>query len=214
MFDPGELEQIARAAGAPDARVVTEELSAAMLGWPVRTFEAAVPPGKLGFRWAMFAYRTWQRLSWVDRNVLSRVVPREWFYNALITGTKPAADADVVLPIRCGPSTGQDRQVSNTSALPAPSDIALRPGMPSADDMQRPVEPLWRGMLVYRVLTLLSVRGGAGVVAGRLRLEARRARRARRDGRVDGGVRLLLPRRRAARPAARWRSPTSWSPSR
>jgi signal transduction histidine kinase len=28
--------------------------------------------------------------------------------------------------------------------------------MPSPDDMQRPVEPLWRGMLVYRVLTLLS----------------------------------------------------------
>lgn len=29
--------------------------------------------------------------------------------------------------------------------------------MPSAVDMQRPVEPLWRGMLVYRTLTLISV---------------------------------------------------------
>jgi signal transduction histidine kinase len=29
--------------------------------------------------------------------------------------------------------------------------------MPSAVDMQRPVEPLWRGMLVYRTLTLASV---------------------------------------------------------
>jgi signal transduction histidine kinase len=28
--------------------------------------------------------------------------------------------------------------------------------MPSAVDMQRPVEPLWRGLLVYRVLTLVS----------------------------------------------------------
>ena len=29
--------------------------------------------------------------------------------------------------------------------------------MPSAVDMHRPVEPLWRGMLVYRALTLISV---------------------------------------------------------
>jgi signal transduction histidine kinase len=34
---------------------------------------------------------------------------------------------------------------------------APAPGMPSAVDMQRPVEPLWRGMLVYRTLTLISV---------------------------------------------------------
>jgi ubiquinone/menaquinone biosynthesis C-methylase UbiE len=87
-FDPAELEEIAHRAGARDARVVTEELTAAMLGWPVRTFEAAVPPGKLGMRWAMFAYRGWQRLSWLDRNVLARVVPRSWFYNALVTGTR------------------------------------------------------------------------------------------------------------------------------
>ncbi len=89
-FDPAALEAIARGAGAPDARVVTEELTAAMLGWPVRTFESAVPPGKLGMGWAMFAYRSWLRLSWLDAHVLARVVPREWFYNAVITGTRPA----------------------------------------------------------------------------------------------------------------------------
>jgi ubiquinone/menaquinone biosynthesis C-methylase UbiE len=87
-FDPAELEDIARRAGARDARVVTEEFTAAMLGWPARTFEAAVPPGKLGMRWAMFAYRGWQQLSWLDQNVLARVVPRAWFYNALVTGTR------------------------------------------------------------------------------------------------------------------------------
>lgn len=87
-FDPAELEDIARRAGAQDARVVTEEFTAAMLGWPVRTFEAAVPPGKLGMGWAMFAYRSWQRLSWLDQRVLTRVVPRAWFYNALVTGTR------------------------------------------------------------------------------------------------------------------------------
>ncbi|GAA5138851.1 class I SAM-dependent methyltransferase [Pseudonocardia adelaidensis] len=88
VFDPAELEDTARRAGARDVRVVTEELTAAMLGWPVRTFEAAVPPGKLGWGWAMFAYRSWQRLSWLDANVLARVVPRGWFYNALVTGTR------------------------------------------------------------------------------------------------------------------------------
>ena len=76
VFDPDRLERYAHAAGAVDVRVVTEELSAAVFGWPVRTFEAAVPPEKLGMGWAMFAYRTWQRLSWVDEHVLSRVVPR------------------------------------------------------------------------------------------------------------------------------------------
>ena len=37
----------------------------------------------------MFAYRTWQRLSWLDSRVLSRVVPRSLFYNALVTGVRP-----------------------------------------------------------------------------------------------------------------------------
>jgi ubiquinone/menaquinone biosynthesis C-methylase UbiE len=90
VFDPAELEDTARRAGARDARVVTEEFTAAMLGWPVRTFEAAVPAGKLGWGWAMFAYRSWQRLSWLDTHLLTRVVPRSWFYNALVTGTRAA----------------------------------------------------------------------------------------------------------------------------
>ena len=90
VFDPDELEALVNRIGAGDVRVVTEEFTAAMLGWPVRTFEAAVPPDRLGWGWAMFAYRSWQRLSWLDRTVLARVVPRGWFYNALVTGTKAA----------------------------------------------------------------------------------------------------------------------------
>ncbi|RKT57199.1 class I SAM-dependent methyltransferase [Saccharothrix australiensis] len=89
-FDPSDLERTARAAGATEVRAVTEELSAALFGWPVRTFEAAVPRGKLGFGWAMFAYRTWQRLSWVDENVLAKLLPREVFYNVSVTGRKRA----------------------------------------------------------------------------------------------------------------------------
>ncbi len=88
-FDPAQLERMARAAGARQVKAVTEELSAALFGWPVRTFEAAVRRDKLGFGWAMFAYRAWQRLSWLDENVLSKVMPRELFYNVLVTGTKP-----------------------------------------------------------------------------------------------------------------------------
>jgi ubiquinone/menaquinone biosynthesis C-methylase UbiE len=88
-FDPTELEELVRAAGAADVRAKTEELAAALFGWPVRTFEAAVPQEKLTFGWRMFAYRAWQRLSWVDENVLRKVAPRELFYNVMITGTKP-----------------------------------------------------------------------------------------------------------------------------
>jgi SAM-dependent methyltransferase len=76
-FDPATLQDTARRAGAMEVRVLTEEFTA-----------AAVPPGKLGMRWAMFAFRSWQRLSWVDAHLASRIVPRAWFYNALVTGTK------------------------------------------------------------------------------------------------------------------------------
>jgi SAM-dependent methyltransferase len=90
-FAPATLRRLAIAAGAVDVSVRTEELTAAWFGWPVRTFEAAVPPGKLGWDWAMFAYRGWQRLSSLDRR-LARVVPPGLFYNALVTGIRPGAD--------------------------------------------------------------------------------------------------------------------------
>jgi hypothetical protein len=68
---------------------VTEELAAALFGWPVRTFEAAVPQEKLTLGWRLFAYKAWLRLSWLDENVLAKIAPRNVFYNVLITGTKP-----------------------------------------------------------------------------------------------------------------------------
>ena len=87
-FPPAGLRRLAHAAGAVDVQVRTEELTAAWFGWPVRTFESAVPPGKLGLSWAFFAYKGWLRLSAVDRR-LSRIVPAGLFYNALVTGTRP-----------------------------------------------------------------------------------------------------------------------------
>jgi len=86
-FAPASLAAVARAAGAVQVQVRTNELLAAWFGWPVRTFECAVPKGKLGMRWATFAMTGWMRLSAVDR-VLERIVPKGLFYNAEITGLK------------------------------------------------------------------------------------------------------------------------------
>ncbi len=88
-FDPDELERMCLRAGAVEVETITEEFTASWFGWPVRTFEAAVKPGALGWNWALFAYRTWQGLSSLDANVFSRFVPKELFYNVSVTGTKP-----------------------------------------------------------------------------------------------------------------------------
>ncbi|WP_216215826.1 class I SAM-dependent methyltransferase [Amycolatopsis aidingensis] len=93
-FDPSELERTALGAGAVDVEAVTEEFTAALLGWPIRTVEAAVPQEKLTLRWRLFAYRAWLRLSAVDRKLLARVLPRELFYNVMITGVKPPAPTE------------------------------------------------------------------------------------------------------------------------
>jgi SAM-dependent methyltransferase len=87
-FVPGELAALASHSGAVDVQVKTSELLASWFGWPVRTFECAVPKEKLGMRWATFALRGWQALSAVDAR-LERVVPAGLFYNAEITGRKP-----------------------------------------------------------------------------------------------------------------------------
>jgi SAM-dependent methyltransferase len=88
-FVPSVLEGMAVRAGAVGTSTKCEELTAAWFGWPVRTFEAAVPPERLGFKWANFAMKGWQRLSTVDR-ALSRVVPKDLYYNVEITGCKPS----------------------------------------------------------------------------------------------------------------------------
>ena len=86
----GDLSARRTTASAADVRTRTDELTAAWFGWPVRTFEAAVPREKLGFGWAMFAFTNWQRLHKLDSTVLARFVPAGLFYNVEITGTKPA----------------------------------------------------------------------------------------------------------------------------
>jgi ubiquinone/menaquinone biosynthesis C-methylase UbiE len=87
-FDPAALAATVERAGAVDVHTVTEELTAAWFGWPVRTFEAAVPSERLGYRWRMFAFRSWLALSRVDR-ALAHVVPASLFYNVSVSATKP-----------------------------------------------------------------------------------------------------------------------------
>lgn len=89
-FDPGELRSTVRRAGFDEVSTVTEELTAAWFGWPVRTLEHAVNPERIGRRWARFAYTSWLRLSAADQ-VLGRVVPDELFYNVAVTAVRPDA---------------------------------------------------------------------------------------------------------------------------
>lgn len=88
-FQPDRLAAACMRAGAVDVRTTTQELTAAWFGWPVRTFEAAIRPGVLGWGWAHFAYRGWQRLNALDRRVWSKVVPADLFYNVSVTGVRP-----------------------------------------------------------------------------------------------------------------------------
>lgn len=88
-FDPDALADTCERAGATEVRTVTDELTAAWFGWPVRTFEAAVNPQAIGWKWAQFAYRGWMQLSWLDEHVFDRVVPDRYFYNVGVTGVKP-----------------------------------------------------------------------------------------------------------------------------
>lgn len=86
-FVPRELASLVARAGGQDVVTTTEELTASWWGWPVRTFEAAVPPERLGLRWRVFAYKSWLRLSAFDRAV-HPFVPDSLYYNVSVSATK------------------------------------------------------------------------------------------------------------------------------
>ncbi len=88
-FDPDELARLCLRAGAVEVRTATDELTASWFGWPVRTFEVAVNPQAIGWKWAQFAYQGWLKLSWLDEHVWDRIVPDRFFYNVGVTGVKP-----------------------------------------------------------------------------------------------------------------------------
>jgi ubiquinone/menaquinone biosynthesis C-methylase UbiE len=88
-FDPAEVERTAREIGFTDVRVVTEDLTASWFGWAVRTIEGSTAPGRLGARWAFWAYRNYLRLQRLDDAVMSHLVPRQLFYNLILHARKP-----------------------------------------------------------------------------------------------------------------------------
>lgn len=89
IFSPEDLERLARTAGFDQVRTETEELTANWFGWTTRTVEAMVGFDRLPFRYPLLAYHVWKKLFTFDEKVLSRVVPKGVFYNAILTGTKP-----------------------------------------------------------------------------------------------------------------------------
>lgn len=90
IFSPEDLERLARDAGFGEVRTETEELTANWFGWTTRTVEAMVGEDRLPARYPWYAYRVWSKLFAFDDRVLSRIVPKGVFYNAILTGVKPS----------------------------------------------------------------------------------------------------------------------------
>lgn len=89
-FEPSQVAGWAREVGFERIRIETEELTASLFGWAVRTVEGEARPGLLGKRWARFAMYGWVWLYRLDQDVLYRVVPKRLFYNLLLVAQKPA----------------------------------------------------------------------------------------------------------------------------
>ena len=89
-FEPAEVALWALEAGFVRTRTATEELVSSLFGWTVRTIEAEGRPDLFGPRWGGFAYRTWLGLYRLDV-LLSRVVPRRYFYNLLLYAERSRA---------------------------------------------------------------------------------------------------------------------------
>lgn len=88
-FRPKDVEKMARLAGFGDVHVVTEELTAHWFGWAARTIEGSTRPGLLGPRWGAGVLRGYLALQRLDDEVLSRIVPREMFYNVILHARRP-----------------------------------------------------------------------------------------------------------------------------
>ena len=89
IFTPDELASLATGAGFRNVRTVTEELTANWFGWATRTVEAMLKPGILPERYPWVAYRTWLTLFSFDETVARRFVPKDLFYNCILSATKP-----------------------------------------------------------------------------------------------------------------------------
>jgi ubiquinone/menaquinone biosynthesis C-methylase UbiE len=88
-FRPGDLEDLARAAGFANVHVGGEELLANMHGWTMRTLEAGADPEQIPWGWRSFAFRSYLALQKLDSRVLEPHLPAQLFYNLLVSARKP-----------------------------------------------------------------------------------------------------------------------------
>jgi ubiquinone/menaquinone biosynthesis C-methylase UbiE len=88
-FEPKSVAAWLREAGFEGVRIETEELTATVFGWAVRTLEHEVRPGLLGRRWAWVAFLGWRGLYRFDQTVLYHLLPKRIFYNLLAFARKP-----------------------------------------------------------------------------------------------------------------------------
>jgi ubiquinone/menaquinone biosynthesis C-methylase UbiE len=88
-FEPSEVAVWLRETGFDRVRTETEELTATLFGWAVRTLESEVRPGLLARRWAWTAFLGWRALYRMDQAILYRFLPKRLFYNLLVSARKP-----------------------------------------------------------------------------------------------------------------------------
>ena len=88
-FTPDDLTELARDAGFESVRVRGEELLASWFGWANRTLEGSARAGSVPWLWQRYAYHGYMALQQVDRRVLERRLPTEWFYNLLVSARRP-----------------------------------------------------------------------------------------------------------------------------
>lgn len=90
-FAPGDLADVARAAGFADVNVRGEELTANWFGWTNRVLEATAEPEDVPWGWRQYAYRGYLAFQKLDDKLLEGRLPAAIFYNLLIAARKPGA---------------------------------------------------------------------------------------------------------------------------
>jgi len=88
-FGPGDLRDLAGAAGFAAVHVSGEELLANLHGWTMRTLEDSAEPESVSWRWRRLAFRSYLALQRFDTSVLEPRLPPELFYNLLVSARKP-----------------------------------------------------------------------------------------------------------------------------
>jgi SAM-dependent methyltransferase len=84
-FAPGDLANLARAAGFTDVRVRGEELLANWFGWFNRALEASANPADVPMLWRQYAFHGYLLLQRVDQRLLEPRLPPAIFYNLLLS---------------------------------------------------------------------------------------------------------------------------------